>query len=172
MKELKFNSSTFMKHSWITGGGVSVKRVFKLMLKALNVTFSDNCCEPGNEVPVQYNISEATAEYYDPTTKEYVAFGGGGGGSSAFAYREITAPTTIVLGTDGIVNATAGTFTQPLPLSDGTNIGVTFNFKNIGAGVITLDGSGAQPIDSDLTLLVNPTENYQLLSTGSGYIKL
>lgn len=97
----------------------------------------------------------------------------GATGNSEFLqlnYREITA-ATVITATDSTINATSGTFSQPLP----TAVGITgriYFIKNTGAGAITVDAAGAETIDGSLTQVLNNGDAMMIQSTGSNWIIL
>jgi len=72
--------------------------------------------------------------------------------------------------TDCVVNCTSGTFTVTLPTAVGIE-GQYFIVKNSGAGVITIDGDGAETIDgaANKTLSVQ-YESMTVVSNGANWI--
>ncbi len=86
------------------------------------------------------------------------------------AFTQKSAAYTI-LSTDYIIEATANTFTLTLPTAVGI-AGKEFKIKNSGAGVITIDGNGAETIDGDLTKTLTQYEALTIASNGTNYIIL
>ncbi len=66
---------------------------------------------------------------------------------STFTLRSISTSQTLLV-TDMIILA-SGTITLTLPVAATTNAGKTIYIKNISTGVITVDGTGAETVDSD-----------------------
>ena len=60
---------------------------------------------------------------------------------------------TYVVDQDDEVIRCDGTFTVTLPAATGS--GVAYCIKNIGTGVITVDGAGSETIDGELTQTLN-----------------
>ena len=71
---------------------------------------------------------------------------------------------------DCVVNCTSGTFTVTLPTAVGIE-GQYFVIKNSGAGVITIEGDGAETIDgaTNKTLSVQ-YESMTVVSNGANWI--
>lgn len=71
---------------------------------------------------------------------------------------------------DCVVNCTSGTFTVTLPTAVGIE-GQYFVIKNSGAGVITIEGDGAETIDgaANKTLSVQ-YESMTVVSNGANWI--
>lgn len=86
------------------------------------------------------------------------------------AYRAITSATTI-LSTDWQIEATTGTFTQPLPTAVGI-AGKIYSIKNSGTGVITVSTTSSQTIDGSLTQPLHQWENLTVMSNGTNWIIL
>ncbi len=70
---------------------------------------------------------------------------------------------------DCVVNCTSGTFTVTLPTAVGVE-GQYFVVKNSGAGVITIEGDGAETIDGapDFTLSTQ-YESVTVISNGANW---
>lgn len=91
------------------------------------------------------------------------------GGALSLPYRAVSALYTVAL-TDGVV-ACNGTFTVTLPAA-ASCAGQLFIVKNAGAGVVTLDGDGAETIDGAATLVLAAAAVGRVLSTGAAWIVL
>jgi hypothetical protein len=75
--------------------------------------------------------------------------------------------TYTILAADEIVLCD-GTFTVTLQAAS-ARAGIPVTIKNIGVGVITVDGAGAETIDSNLTISILSMESYALISDGSNW---
>lgn len=71
--------------------------------------------------------------------------------------------------TDYTINCTANSFNIFLPTAVGIT-GTVYNIKNSGTGTITIDPTGSQTIDGNLTLVLNQWDSVTLQSTGSNWI--
>jgi hypothetical protein len=79
--------------------------------------------------------------------------------------------TYTVVPTDKVILAT-GTFTVNLP-AVASSKGLTVTIKNIGVGVITIDGNGAETIDGAATIIsAVQYESYMLTCNGSAWFVL
>lgn len=102
------------------------------------------------------------------------AFPAGGGtvqmalGAPYLPYRAISGAYT-AQDSDGVINATSGTFTLALPAASGRE-GRVFYVKNSGAGTVTLDGDGAETIDGAGTLVVAAGTSVKVVCDGSGWV--
>lgn len=102
----------------------------------------------------------------------WVAFGGGGGAASSGAYVAKSAGY-IITTSDYAINCTSGTFTLTLPPAATAGAGRMFVIKNSGAGVITVDGDGAETIDGAATYTISTQyAAITVMSTGSNWIIL
>ena len=86
------------------------------------------------------------------------------------AYKAITGTYTIV-NSDSIIECTSGTFTATLPTAIGI-AGKTYNIKNSGTGLITIEGTSSQTIDRLLTIALSQDENLTVASNGADWIIL
>lgn len=59
-----------------------------------------------------------------------------------------------------------GTYTATLPTAAGIT-GKVFTIKNIGTGVVTVDGDGSETIDSSTTVTLDPEEAIKVVSDGT-----
>lgn len=98
--------------------------------------------------------------FYPPSTANL--------GTAVFPYTEKSGTYSLAT-TDYTINCTTGTFTLSLPDAT-TYLGKVYYIKNSGSGVITVDASGAQTIDGDLTIELNPFDCVTVQSTGSDWI--
>ncbi len=80
----------------------------------------------------------------------------------------VSATYTIVL-SDDLIDCTANTFTVTLPTAVGI-IGRTFEVKNSGAGVITLEGDGSETIDGLLNQTLSTTDDIMVTSNGANWL--
>ena len=87
------------------------------------------------------------------------------------AYVAKTATYTI-LATDSLINCTANTFTVTLPSGATVGSGAQYTIKNSGTGSITIDGSGSETIDDELTQPLSPTHSITVASDGINFIIL
>ena len=86
---------------------------------------------------------------------------------SSYVVKEtFTEAGTIGSGNTIICNsATAFTLTMPV-ITDGKRITI----KNIGAGVVTLDGSGTETVGGDLTFDLCEREDLEVIGDGTDWI--
>lgn len=151
-----------------TKGFFFLRKMFREYLNKLNIGFYDSCCiDASTKLPVYVDKVTNVLTYVNTSGVNTPVTVGGGNPS----YRAITAPTTITIA-DSTINATANTFSQPLPASTIGNAGKIFTIKNSGAGVITVTATGGQLIDGVATRVINPTESIPFQSTGTGYVIL
>lgn len=85
-------------------------------------------------------------------------------------FRQTSTETTLT-SSDVVLECTSGTFTVNLPTAVGIT-GRVYFIKNSGAGVVTVDPSGAELIDGAASTVLSTTDGIQILSTGSGWIIL
>ncbi len=97
--------------------------------------------------------------------KRYIKINGG----FATSYVAKTATYTI-LSSDYTIHCTANTFTVTLPAAASLIVGQIFIIKNTGAGTITLQGNGAENIDSSNTQTISPNNSLRVQNTGTGFI--
>lgn len=83
-------------------------------------------------------------------------------------YRAVST-TGSLTAADGVV-AASGTITLTLPSAAGLNAGHSLSVKNVGTGVVTLEGAASETIDGDLSQLLIAYESMTLVSTGSAWI--
>ena len=89
-------------------------------------------------------------------------------GSFTAPYTAVTSNYTV--GEDDyVVDATSGTFTITLPSATDI-IGKNYLIKNSGTGTITVDGSGSQTIDGEITTTLRQFGSVQIISDGSDWI--
>jgi len=82
----------------------------------------------------------------------------------------VTKTTTYTIATsDDIVICTSGTFTVTLPTAVSAT-GDMYRVKNSGAGVITLDGNGAQTIDGAANHVLNQFDSLTVVSDGTNWV--
>lgn len=67
---------------------------------------------------------------------------------------------------DDLIQVTSGTFTITFPTAVGCR-GKTWNVKNSGTGVVTLDGNGAETIDGVATVALAQYDSGTLMSDGA-----
>lgn len=79
--------------------------------------------------------------------------------------NSVTGATTLTA-TDSLV-VCDGTFTITLPAVADVNTGKIYYIKNIGTGLITLDGDGTETIDDDTTQPIASYESMEVISDGS-----
>jgi hypothetical protein len=99
-----------------------------------------------------------------------VSGGGGGSGDLTLTYSAKTANYTLT-GSDRLINCTSGTFTLTLPTAVGAT-GKVYDLKNTGSGVITLNTTSSQTIDSSASgaLTLNQWDNLTVVSDGANWI--
>ncbi len=85
-------------------------------------------------------------------------------------YTPVTSTYTI-LSTDSTVDCTSGTFTVTVFTAVGV-AGRVLNIKNSGVGNITVDASGSETIDGELTQLIASGNNMPIQSNGADWIIL
>jgi hypothetical protein len=94
-----------------------------------------------------------------------------GGGASPITISNKTGAYTVVAGDLGtIINCTSGTFT--VSLTAAATLGSGFNcwVWNTGSGVITIDPSGAETIDSVSTIVLRQGEGTQIVCNGTNWL--
>ena len=62
-----------------------------------------------------------------------------------------------------------GTFTVTLPTASGIG-GKVYQIKNVGTGLVTVDGYSTETIDGSLTIVVNPGSNLYVISDGANWV--
>jgi hypothetical protein len=96
----------------------------------------------------------------------YTSLAGGGGGSSSVSVSTKTTNYTVVLADDVIL--CNGTLTITLLPSGSYNKRLTI--KNIGTGIITIDGDGTETIDGSLTQLIyDQYHSFTLVPDGTNW---
>ena len=89
-------------------------------------------------------------------------------GSFTVPYTAVTSNYTV--GEDDyVVNATTGSFTITLPTAVGVT-GKNYFIKNSGSGIITVDGTGSETFDGELSTTLNQYGSVQLISDGTNWI--
>jgi hypothetical protein len=78
--------------------------------------------------------------------------------------RNVSSAYSIVSG-DQVIRA-SGTFVVTLPPATGS--GVAYSIKNVGTGVITIDGNGAETIDGQLSLTISQYKSCSVLDVDAG----
>lgn len=120
-------------------------------------------------LPVGTNNHVLTADSTTATGVKWAA-AGGGGGSPTLTISNKTAAYTVVVGDLGaIINCTANTFTVSLTAAATLGAGFHCQVWNTGAGVITIDPSGAETIDQLATLILRPGEGCQVVCDGTNW---
>lgn len=91
-------------------------------------------------------------------------------GTTTLPFTNQTSTYVVDMTTDCVINCTSGTFTVTLPTAVGIE-GQYFIVKNSGAGVITIDGDGAETMDgvASKTLSVQ-YESMTFVSNGANWI--
>lgn len=74
--------------------------------------------------------------------------------------------TTSALTTDYDVVKCSGTITVTLPAVSG-NTGFNFYIKNVGTGLVTIDGSGSETIDGSTSITLIASESRHLFCDGT-----
>jgi len=77
----------------------------------------------------------------------------------------VTSDYTVEI-TDNLIECN-GTFTVTLLAVALLNIGKVYNVKNVGTGVITVDGAGIETIDDELTQEVYQYDNMKIYTNGT-----
>lgn len=85
-----------------------------------------------------------------------------------YGYREVSV-TGSLTAADGVV-AASGTTTLTLPSVADLSAGHSLSVKNVGTGVVTLEGAASETIDGALSQLLIAYESMTLVSTGSAWI--
>lgn len=83
-------------------------------------------------------------------------------------YNAISANTTLD-GSYDIVDCTANTFTVTLPTA-ASLAGISFTIKNSGAGVVTVDGDGAETVEDLATWDLNAGDSIVVVSDGTNWV--
>ena len=82
-------------------------------------------------------------------------------------YNIVTKTSAYTLTADDVVILADGTFTLTIPAAAGIE-GKVYYIKNIGSGIITIDGNANETIEGELTIeLVDKYESVTLISDGS-----
>ncbi len=88
-------------------------------------------------------------------------------------YRTITAADTVVASDlGGVINITSGTFTLAFTAAASLLAGFYCTIINTGAGVVTLDPSGAETLDGAATLALSQNQGLTVFCTGSAFLSL
>ena len=103
------------------------------------------------------------------TMTEDIDMGGNFIRNSPYPYEVKTAQYQLT-SDDYQVNCTSGTFTILLPTVASAGTGKMYSIKNSGTGLITLNGNGAETIDSELTQPLNQFDNIVVISTATEWI--
>lgn len=123
---------------------------YSLASTTLTVTPINGFSATDQEVLVfQYNFSDTSS------------------GGSTKNYTQVSATYTILPG-DHYVEATANTFTITLPTAVGI-AGKSYQIKNTGAGIVTVDGSGSETIDGSTTATLATNEAITVVSNGTNW---
>jgi hypothetical protein len=139
-------------------------------------TASDLTLLTVDTINVQCTPGTVTFDFTAANNGDVWAFPAGGGtlsvvgGTLSLAYNAQSG-TYAVQDSDGIVNATSGTWTATLP-SAVSRDGRVFIVKNSGAGVITVAGSGGQTVDGAASVTVASGAAVRVASNGANWITI
>ena len=73
---------------------------------------------------------------------------------------------------DGALHTQSGTYTVTLTAAATLGANWRLHIRNIGTGVITIDGNASETIDGRTTILVYPKESFTLVCDGSNFVTI
>lgn len=136
-----------------------------LLTKLNNIDNNATDDQTGSEIKTLYE-SEADTNAFTDAEKTLLA--SLSSGSLTKPFSQISSVYLITL-SDYYIECTSNSFIVTLPTAVGI-AGRSFEVKNTGSGVITLEGNASETIEGSLNLLISTGQNIKITSNGSNWI--